>query len=277
MRRALVFLSLTLSAALSAAPAKIVLIAGRPSHPPGAHEHNAGVLLLDKMLKQNKGVETVIVKGGWPVEESVFGGARAIFLFSDGAKSQPFMQGDRMAKIDAMLKKGVGLMLMHYAIEFPVENGPQVLEWVGGYYERPYSKNPINDVEVVQASPKHPVSRGWKTYQCKDEFYYHLRFTEGDKRVTPIITVMLPKDKPEREVIAWACQRKDGGRGFGFSGGHFHTNWGIPEFRQMVVNAVLWTAKVDIPKNGAKCDVTADDLKANLDDKPAPAPKKKKQ
>jgi hypothetical protein len=44
-----------------------------------------------------------------------------------------------------------------------------------------------------------------------------------------------------------------------------------------VVNAVLWTAKVDIPKNGAKCDVTADDLKANLDDKPAPAPKKKKQ
>jgi type 1 glutamine amidotransferase len=229
------------------------------------------------MLKQNKGVETVVVKGGWPVEESVFEGARAIFLFSDGAKSQPFLQGDRMAKIDAMLKKGVGLMLMHYAIEFPVEKGPQVLEWVGGYYERPYSKNPINDVEVVQASPKHPVSRGWKSYQCKDEFYYHLRFTDGDKRVTPIVTVMLPKDKPEREVIAWACQRKDGGRGFGFSGGHFHTNWGIPEFRQMVVNAALWTAKVAIPKNGAKCDITADDLKANLDDKPAPAPKKKKQ
>jgi hypothetical protein len=27
----------------------------------------------------------------------------------------------------------------------------------------------------------------------------------------------------------------------------------------------LWTAKVEIPAAGAKCDVTPDDLKANLD------------
>jgi hypothetical protein len=44
----------------------------------------------------------------------------------------------------------------------------------------------------------------------------------------------------------------------------------------MVVNAILWTAKVDLPKNGARCDLNPDDLKHNLDDKPTPAPKKKK-
>ena len=35
----------------------------------------------------------------------------------------------------------------------------------------------------------------------------------------------------------------------------------------MVVNAILWTAKVDIPAGGAKCDLTPEDLKANLDAK----------
>jgi type 1 glutamine amidotransferase len=260
----------------AAGPAKIVLMAGKPSHPPGAHEHNAGVLLLEKLLKQNKNVEPVVVKGGWPENESVFDGARAIFLFSDGFKMHPWLVGDRLSKVDALMKKGVGLMLMHYAVEIPKDNGPQYLEWVGGYYERPYSQNPINDVDATQASPKHPVSRGWKGYHVKDEFYYRLRFTDGDKRDTPILTVPLPKDKPEPQVIAWACQRQDGSRGFGFTGGHFHTNWGIPEFRQMVVNAILWTAKVDLPKNGARCDLNPDDLKHNLDDKPTPAPKKKK-
>ena len=35
---------------------KIVLIAGRPSHGPGEHEHNAGVLLLKKCLEQVPGI-----------------------------------------------------------------------------------------------------------------------------------------------------------------------------------------------------------------------------
>ena len=36
------------AAALAASPAKIVLIAGKPSHGPGQHEFNAGTLLLEK-------------------------------------------------------------------------------------------------------------------------------------------------------------------------------------------------------------------------------------
>ena len=143
-----------------------------------------------------------------------------------------------------------------------------MLEWIGGFYERPYSQNPINDVDVAQASPKHPISRGWNSFHAKDEFYYKIRFHEGDKRLVPILTVMLPKDAPNKEVIAWAVERADGGRGFGFTGGHYHTNWNMPEMRQIMTNAILWTAKVNIPKSGARCDLFPDDLKQNLDDKP---------
>jgi type 1 glutamine amidotransferase len=80
---------------------------------------------------------------------------------------------------------------------------------------------------------------------------------------------MLPQDAPRREVIAWAVERAGGGRGFGCTGGHYHRNWGIPDFRRMVMNAILWSARLDVPSGGAKCDITPEDLATGLDDKPA--------
>jgi type 1 glutamine amidotransferase len=65
----------------------------------------------------------------------------------------------------------------------------------------------------------------------------------------------------------WAAERPDGGRGFGFTGGHFHKNWADDNFRKIVLNAILWSARVDIPANGVESRITEDDLKANLDAK----------
>ena len=61
--------------------------------------------------------------------------------------------------------------------------------------------------------------------------------------------------------------RPDGGRGFGFTGGHVHKNWGNDNFRKLVLNALLWTAKAEVPADGAASSVSEDDLKANLDKK----------
>jgi type 1 glutamine amidotransferase len=264
---------LLFASAWTASTANVILVAGTPSHGPGAHEHNAGILLLEKCLRQNKGLETVVVRNIWPEDESVLEGAHTLVFYMDGGGRNPLIQGDRMAAIGRLMHKGVGLVLLHYTVEVPKEKGgAQLLDWIGGYYERPYSQNPINDCEATRASPAHPISRGWKSFTGKDEYYYRIRFKENDPRVTPILTVMLPKKAPNREVVAWATQREDGGRGFGFTGGHFHTNWGWPDFRRMVVNAILWTAKVDVPRGGARCDLSPDDLKTNLDPKPSPKP-----
>ena len=65
----------------------------------------------------------------------------------------------------------------------------------------------------------------------------------------------------------WACERPDGGRGFGFTGGHFHKNWANDNFRKDVLNAILWIAKMDVPRNGVESSVTEDELKQNLDEK----------
>ena len=37
----------------------------------------------------------------------------------------------------------------------------------------------------------------------------------------------------------------------------------------MIVNAILWVAKVNIPKTGAACRIQPEDLTVNLDPKPA--------
>jgi type 1 glutamine amidotransferase len=257
------------TAALAASPARIVLVAGKPSHGPGEHEFNAGTLLLEKCLRQNTGIETVVVKGGWPEDEKVFDSASAIVLYMDGGDRHPLIQENRLETMGKLMRKGVGLACLHYAVEVPKDKGgPELLDWIGGYYERPYSQNPINDVPVRQATPKHPISRGWKSFSGKDEWYYLIRFRPDDKRVVPILTAMLPPAAPHNETVAWAIERADGGRGFGFTGAHFHSNWGILDFRRMVVNAILWTAKVNIPSGGAMCDVSSEDLLVNQDVKP---------
>ena len=64
-------------------------------------------------------------------------------------------------------------------------------------------------------------------------------------------------------------QREDGGRGFGFTGGHFHWNWGNNQFRKLVLNAILWTAKGNVPNKGISSKpLSVEELMANQDEKP---------
>ena len=135
--------------------------------------------------------------------------------------------------------------------------------------------------------PKHPSTRGVKLFSLTDEWYFHMRFRDGMKGVLPILSAVAPEstmrrsDGPhegnpavreavkrgEPQIVAWACERPDGGRGFGFTGGHYHKNWGNDDLRKLVLNAILWTAKVEVPAAGIQSKVTEEDLKRNLDRK----------
>src|SRR5438046_160693 len=75
-----------------AADTEIVLIAGRPSHGPGEHEFNAGTTILADCLKKVSGIDAVIVRGGWPADESVFEGAKAVVFYMDGGSGHPMIQ-----------------------------------------------------------------------------------------------------------------------------------------------------------------------------------------
>ena len=286
------FLALTLllscgvSAAL-AADKKIVLIAGAPSHGPGEHEHRAGCLLLQRSLNRVPGVSTMIYSNGWPTDPAALEGAATVVIYSDGGGGHPALQGDHLKQLDALMKKGVGLVCIHYATEPTIEKGEkEFIDWIGGCFEINRSVNPHWDAEF-KTFPKHPIARGVEPFTLRDEWYFNMRFREGMKDVTPILTAIPPestmdrKDGPHegnpevREAVkrhdpqhvAWAAIRPDGGRGFGFTGAHFHRNWGNPNFRKVVLNAIVWTAKMNVPESGISSEVTDEQLKENLDPK----------
>ncbi|SIO60775.1 Trehalose utilisation [Singulisphaera sp. GP187] len=254
-----------------AADTKIVLIAGTPSHPAGAHEFNAGTKLLVKCLKEVPGIDPVFVEGGWPKDESVFQGAKSVVFFMDGGGRHPMIQGERLETMRKLMDQGVGLVCLHYAVEFPKGKvGDQILDWLGGYYETAYSDNPHNHAQIIPKSD-HPITRGVKPFRVNDEWYFKIRFRPEDARVTPILTAeeLVGHDKKtyRDQVVAWATERQGGGRAFGFTGGHFHTNWGDENFRTLVLNSILWSAKLEVPSEGIKCPVSVEELAKNLDPK----------
>src|SRR5256885_92014 len=70
--------------------------------------------------------------------------------------------------------------------------------------------------------------------------------------VTALATSMLPPESPQREVVAWAISRPDGGRGAGIVMPHFYRNWQEENLRKLILNAIVWSAKLDVPVEGVK-------------------------
>jgi type 1 glutamine amidotransferase len=266
---------------------RIVFIAGPPSHGPGQHEHRAGCLLLKSCLDKVPGITSVVYSNGWPQDPNALAGADSIVLYMDGGASHPALQDDHLHQLDALMKKGVGLACIHYAVEPTIEKGEkEFLDWIGGAFEINWSVNPHWEADF-KSLPKHPITRGVKPFKITDEWYFHMRFREGLKGVTPVLTAVPPEstmnrdDGPhegnpavreavkrgEPQHVAWARARAGGGRGFGFTGGHFHKNWGNDDFRKLVLNAILWTAKIEVPADGVISKISEDQLDQNLDPK----------
>ncbi len=253
---------------------KIVIIAGSKSHGPGDHEFFAGSAILMDMLKQTPGVFPVMARDGWPKNEAILTGAKALVLYMDGRGGHPVNK--KLDVIQPLMDQGVGWVNIHYAVDYTKETGSRVIDWMGGYYDAEISINP-HWVAKFGTLPDHPVTRGVKPFEIKDEWYYNMRWRSDPAGLTHILQSVPPdgtrgtadaKAHPGRsEVTAWAYDRPNGGRGFGFTGGHNHKNWANDDFRRLVVNAILWSAKVEVPKDGAPVVMDPEAINRNLDDK----------
>lgn len=267
-------------------PKKLVLIGGSMSHGPGDHEFNAGVKLLAKCLANTKAVKVEVVNDGYPKDDTVLDGAAGILCYSDGNERHPFLKGKNLDRIGKLAASGVGIMCAHFAVEVPKDIGAtEFRDMIGGCYENAFSCNPMWSPEFKEF-PKHAICSGVKPFSVRDEWYFNMRFRDKMEGVTPILTAV-PSEKVRNgpyvypkgpykhiqeaagnpEHMMWAAERKDGGRGVGFTGGHVHANWKDDNYRKVVLNALLWICKVDVPKDGVESSVSDDDIKANMDPK----------
>mgnify|MGYP002137320528 CR=1 FL=1 len=93
---------------------------------------------------------------------------------------------------------------------------------------------------------------------------YQFQFRQGDaawQDFGPALDTAMLSDEA-------ATRFEDGfARSFGFTGCDLHANWGDANQRLLVLNGILWAAKLDVPANGLASEVTPEALKKNWDRK----------
>ncbi|MGI9244651.1 MAG: NPCBM/NEW2 domain-containing protein, partial [Verrucomicrobiales bacterium] len=275
MLRILLYLSLLLSVASGAEKKVVCFIGHKTSHGFGNHEYHAGNHLIGEWLENAyPGQIEARYSINWPKDEKAFfDGADSVVFFCSGGRGH--LVNKHVEEFDEVMRSGAGLACLHYAVEVPI--GPSakgMLNWMGGYFETNWSVNP-HWVAEFEVFPEHEAANGVKSFEADDEWYFHMRFRGNMEGVTPILSAIAPPETMKRrdgahsgnpdvrkavaakepQHVAWVYQRgKDykEGRGFGFTGLHYHWNWMDDSFRKTVLNGVAYTLKLPIPENGVE-------------------------
>jgi len=250
---------------------KVVLIAGSNYYKPGEHEYIAGCAVLMDLLKQN-GVAPVLAID-WPKKPETLAGAKAVVFYFDGAEKHQAIKEDRAAKVQSLMDAKVGLVQLHQTADYPKDFGDKARGWAGGAWEKGKGQR-AHWITEFDTFPNHPVCSGVKTFKIDDGWLYQIQFVPEMKGVTPILRTWNPKSvtKPTggQDVVAWAYDRPEGGRSFTLTGAHLHASFAQEGYRRSLVNGILWTMGVDVPKAGAKVELGPAELSKYL----KPVPKK---
>jgi len=209
------------------------------------------------------------VSAGWPSDPHAFDSVAAVVSYCDGEGSHVW-QG-HWDFLDSLHRKGVGMAALHFAVH--VDTGRparSMLAYLGGHFESFYSANPIWTPEF-DPLPAHAIAAGVAFGPEQDEWYFHMRFREGMTGITPILVTHWPSSKANElpdgkysgnasvradvqaglpQPVAWAADNGSKGRGFGFTGSHYHRNWGHAAHQRLVLNALCWVAHGTAPPGG---------------------------
>ena len=232
--------------AVAAEKTRVLLIWHKHDHPPGTHMYEEASRLLAHCLQQTPDVEAVL-SDGWPADAETLKGVKAVVLYtSPGAEI--VLDPSHRAAAEKLFAEGAGLTAIHWATGASETTGPEWMKLLGGWFNHPlFSRLQVTTTKLMQADPKHPISRGWKEYDLRDEYYLVLRFQPEAK---PVLKATV---NGQEYVVGWTYERPGsrGGRSYGLVLGHFWDCFQEEAFRKLVVNGILWTAHRDVPADGA--------------------------
>jgi hypothetical protein len=251
------FLALASADALAADKAKsrILFIGSDLDHPYGSHMYMHTCGMLAKCVELTPGVEAVVSKG-WPKDAKALDGVKAIVLYSSPG-AELLLEGPHRGKVDELMKKGVGLVAIHYAATVKKADyerlAPVWLSYLGGTWISNVGLS-AGKAPLKQLIPEHPICRGWHEDVIDDEYYLNPVI----KQAHPLLQVREPRGKDV--IVGWVYERKGGGRAFGTTLGHPYKNFQLEPFRRMIVNGILWSAHIDVPREGAAVSLSASAL-----------------
>jgi quercetin dioxygenase-like cupin family protein/type 1 glutamine amidotransferase len=260
---------------IAAAPSgpTIVLIGGdKQGYPRTEHDYPDGILAIERLIKGSPQIQALnpVVKSfpaGFPSDLSQIADADVVLLYFGmdyGKMSHVLDNEPRRVAMERLMAKGAGLIALHQASTVPSQTSViPMADWLGGVrFGMADRTTEIAQISISGAG-KNPIANGLKPFEYLDEFYPTITFSTTDK-VTPILTakthIQTRNNQPVFEepaadhVIAWAAERPNGGRSFAFTSGHYLLTFDQPQIRDMLLNAIFWTAKRDVPPAGATTD-----------------------
>jgi quercetin dioxygenase-like cupin family protein/type 1 glutamine amidotransferase len=260
---------------VAAAPSgpTIVLIGGdKQGYPRTEHDYPDGILAIERLIKGSPQLQALhpVVKSfptGFPSDLSQIADADVVLLYfgmNYGTMSQVLDDEPRRVAMERLMAKGAGLIALHQASTVPTQASViPMADWLGGVrFGMADRTTEIAQIRISGAD-KNPIANGLKPFELLDEFYPTLTFSTTDK-ITPILSAKVHiqtrnnqpvfEEPPADHVIAWAAERPNGGRSFAFTSGHYLLTFDQPQVRDMLLNAILWTAKRDVPPAGATTD-----------------------
>jgi type 1 glutamine amidotransferase len=263
---------------------KVVFVAAPKDHGvPGRHEYEKDLRVLAYCLEHSSnltGITTKVYVGKAPGIDELKDAA-VIVVHGDGDRSanehNPLFPANAttdhgkyspettayLKDFDELMKKGVGLVVFHYTTEIENETARQYyMDWVGGYYasEPGVRNNPVDQWTMTLQNEGHPVLRGVHPWNYKEEIFTKFQLSQSPQ-LTPLIVATPDVAKFGPRVASWAYQRKEGGRGFVFGGMDMHSNLLLEDPRRVLLNGIVWAARMEVPAGGVASTVSEDVMK----------------
>ena len=164
-----------------------------------------------------------------------------------------------LKEFDKLLKKGVGLVAFHYTTWVDNETARRYwAEWLGGYYVSGTSKYLQSTWRMSLTNGSHPVLRGISPWTYDEEVYAYEKLPENPRRTELIVGT---PQKGESTVASWALDRKGGGRSFVMTGVDWHKNLSLDNYRRLLLNGIVWAARVEVPAGGVQSSVSEEIMK----------------
>lgn len=244
----------------------IIFAYGNSIHYWGDHENKLMSEMLAELINKNTQVSAFALDANSPNFEAEISKADALMIISEGETNHPLMGKMEILKKFSDSGKGVGFI--HYALDFGSDKESKILnDIIGGNFEQHWSVNPMFEADFKDFA-KHPITQGLKPFKMNDEFYFNMRFAEDEKNITHLLATIPPdavrkksagshsgnkfvrENLGRQETIAWAYQKENNARGFGFTGAHSVFTLYNGNVRKLLLNASLWLAKENPPANG---------------------------
>ena len=199
-------------------------------------------------------VDVEVCTNGWPEDEKTLDDADSIVLLCDGAMKgvqHPLVRDHHMPALERQMKRGCGLVVIHWGLMLPSEIGNETfLKWIGGFKDYENPPRPIGEPLRLQEWSKQAAirSRGVKPLEMpKDE---KARRRNDCCRAMRASRRSCCFGKARRSGRHGRGKRKDGDAVSASAAGTGYAAWECDDLRMVLLNAILWTAHCRCPTTG---------------------------